>query len=291
VDLRSPTDEGPTILIESIEFLGNEAVSSGTLKRQMKSNTERSIWRRVFAGRSPYQEAKFHEDAERIVKYYKDHGFITARVGSPELKLVRNSADQHTRVVDLRIPVFEGHRYRIGAFTFDGNTVIKNEALRLMFKVEEGAYYSEQAIRKGLEKAREAYGAGGYYEFTGYPDYRFRDRPNPAEPDTPEALNAEPSRAATGTPIVDITVRLQEGKQYFVNHLTLTGNTTRESVVRREVRLADGGVFSTEALKDSIRQLNKLGYFKPIEGRKAVDISKTPGADNKVDVTLTVEDR
>jgi outer membrane protein assembly factor BamA len=140
-------------------------------------------------------------------------------------------------------------------------------------------------------RTREAYGAAGYYEFTGYPDYKLRDRPDPAEPDTPEALKAEFTKPATGPPIVDITVRLQEGKQFFVNRLTLTGTTTRESLVRRELRLVDGGIFNTDALKYSIKRLNELSYFKPIEGRKNIDISKTPGEDNKVDVTLKLDDR
>ena len=289
VQLTGALDEGPTIMIRSIEFVGNQGISSGVLKQQMKSNKEGSIWRRIFGGRRPYQAAKFSEDADQIVRYYRDHGYITARVGTPELTLVHDSADKHTRFVDLRIPVAEGHRYTIGEFTFVGNAFIRNDALRMMFKVERGTYYSETTIRRGLEKAREAYGAGGYFEFTGYPDFRLRDLSNPGEPDTPEALKAEATKPPTGPSIVDITVRLQEGKQFFVNRLTLTG-ITRESLVRREVRLVDGGVFNTEALKDSIKRLNKLGYFKRVEG-KDVDISKTPGEDNKVDVTLKLEDR
>ena len=62
-------------------------------------------------------------------------------------------------------------------------------------------------------------------------------------------------------------VRLQEGKQFFVNRITFTGNTTtRDNVIRREVRVLEGAVFSTEALKYSVRRLNQLGYFKELKG-------------------------
>ena len=62
-------------------------------------------------------------------------------------------------------------------------------------------------------------------------------------------------------------MRMEEGKQYFVNRITFVGNTTtRDNVIRREVRLFEGGVFNTEALKYSVRRLNQLGYFKPLEG-------------------------
>ena len=285
-------DERPSIMIQSITFVGNQAIGSSTLKRQMTGNKERSVWTRLFAGPGAYQEARIHEDKEKIEAYYREQGYITARVGEAELKFVRDSNDRKLRFVDLRIPVVEGHRYKVGEFTFDGNTVIKSDALRLMFKVERGTYYSEKTIRQGLAKAREAYGAGGYFEFTGYPDFRFRDLPSSAEPDIPNALRAEPA-VATAPAIVDITVRLREGMQFFVNRLAFTGSTTRpESMIRGEVRLVEGGVFNTEALKYSVNRLNQLGYFKPIKGgTKDVDVHKTPGEANKVDISLNLEDR
>jgi beta-lactamase regulating signal transducer with metallopeptidase domain len=291
VHLTNRIDEGPTIMIRSIAFVGNQAIGSGTLKRQMTGNKERSIWTRLFAGRSAYHEAKLDEDKDRIEAYYRDHGYITARVGTPEVKFVRDSADTKSRVVDLRIPVVEGHRYKVGELSFEGNTVVKSDVLRLMFKVERGKYYSETIIRQGLEQARHAYGAGGYFEFTAYPDFRFRDLPSAAELDTPNALKAALPPATTA-PIVDITVRVQEGMQFFVNRLAFTGTSRQESMIRGEVRLVEGGVFNTEALKDSIKRLNQLGYFKPIKGgTKDVDVQKTPGKDNRVDVRLNLEDR
>ena len=79
---------------------------------------------------------------------------------------------------------------------------------------------------------------------------------------------AAPAADKNGPPIVDVTLRIQEGKQYFVNRITFVGNTTtRDNVIRREVRLVESGVFNTEALKFSIKRLNQLGYFKPLEGR------------------------
>jgi outer membrane protein insertion porin family len=196
------------------------------------------------------------------------------------------------RFVDLRIPIVEGPRYRVGELSFDGNTVIRSDALRLMFKIERGSYYSEQTVRQGLARAREAYGAGGYFEFTGYPDFRFRDLSSSTEPDAPNALRAEPT-PDVGAPVVDITVRLQEGMKFFVNRLAFNRSTTRsESMIRREITLSEGGVFDTEALKSSIKRLNQLGYFKAIKGgTRDVDVRKTPGEDNKVDVVLNLEDR
>ena len=87
-------------------------------------------------------------------------------------------------------------------------------------------------------------------------------------------------------------MRMTEGEQYFVNRLTFAGNTTtRDNVIRREVRLLEGAPFNTEALKYSVKRLNQLGYFKPLEEGQGIDVQKTPGEKNQVDVTLKLEEQ
>ena len=179
----------------------------------------------------------------------------------------------------MRIPITEGARYKVGEFDFNGNTVVKSEGLRPLFKLAPGDWYSEKQVREGLRKTQEVYGGGGYFEFTGYPD--LKPQPPPAGPmDGP----AEPT--------VNVTMQIQEGEQSFVNRITFIGNTTtRDTVVRRELRLIEGSVFNTEALKYSVRRLNQVGYFKPLEEGQGVDVKKTPNEKNKVDVTLKLEEQ
>ncbi len=293
VHLTFKMDEGPKVRIRDIHFTGNQAIGARALKRQMKDN--KGQWMFSFlTGRGTYQEAKFDDDAEKIVAYYRDHGYINAHVGSPDVKFLTDSQDKKTRWISLGVPITEGRRYKVGEFTFEGNAVVKSEFLKPLFKLKPGEYYNEKVIRKGLEKAREVYGTGGYFEFSGYPDLRPRDQVNPVEPEVPEALKApEPPKVVqTGPPIVDVVMRMQEGKRYYVNRIIFTGNTTtRDNVIRREMRLVEGAEFNTEALKYSIKRLNQLGYFKPIEGGKDVAVDKTPGVDNKVDVKLKFEEQ
>jgi outer membrane protein insertion porin family len=284
--------EGPKVKIRRVEFVGNKAVSDRSLRRRMKEN--RASWFLSFiTGRGTYQETKFEEDAEKVTEYYRDRGYIRAQIGSPELRVLGDSGDKKTRWVELRIPVTEGNRYRVNSFNVAGNTVVKSEVLKPLFKLSPGEYYRQKEVRKGFQKAQEIYGAGGYMEFTGYPDYKFSDDANAAQPEVPASLRAvedTPSRPAD--PMVDVTLQIQEGKQYFVNRITFTGNTTtRDNVIRRELRLYENGVFNTEALKFSIKRLNQLGYFKALEGPgKDVNVDKTPNAENKVDVRMKLEE-
>ncbi|MGH9196879.1 MAG: BamA/OMP85 family outer membrane protein, partial [Acidimicrobiia bacterium] len=282
VHLTFHINDGPKVKIRDIEFVGNKAVSDGTLQRKMKENKERWFFSFI-TGRGTYRADKFEEDAEKVVGYYRDKGYIEARIGQPELKYLEQDAQGKTRWVQLRIPVEEGARYRVASFGFGGNAIVKSEHLRPLFKLKEGQYYSEKAIRKGLEKAREIYGAGGYWEMTGYPDLE----PRQAE----STVNGRTERSAGAVPKVDVTMRMQEGKQYFINRIEFSGNTTtRGNVIRRELRIYENGVFNTEGLKYSIRRLNQLGYFKPLEN-EAIKVEKAPGFDNKVNVGLKFEEQ
>ena len=104
---------------------------------------------------------------------------------------------------------------------------------------------------------------------TGYPMFKRHD-----EVDA-NASPEERAAAALKPAVVDITMHLQEGEQFFVNRITFTGNTvTRDRVIRREIRLVENGVFNTEALKYSVKRLNQLGYFKPLEGNEAIQVQR-----------------
>ena len=285
VNVTFNVTEGPKVAIRDVEFLGNRAVSDETLARTMDHNRAQGLLSILKSG-GTYNATKFEEDSDKIVAMYHNRGYISARVGQPDVRALDDSANGRTRWIQLRVPVTEGKQYRIGSFAFDGNTVVKAEALRGLFNVHGGDVYSEEDIRKGLDKAREIYGAGGYYEFTGYPDLQPRDTPGP------DAASSPPGTVpANAPPVVDVTVRLQEGKQYYVHRIGFVGNThTRDEVIRREVALVEAGIFSSEMLKYTVKRLNQLGYFKPLEG-EAIGVEKTPGVDNMVDINLKVEEQ
>jgi outer membrane protein insertion porin family len=290
VHLTFNLDEGPKVKIRRVAFEGNRAFTDGALGGRLKGN--KPAWFLSFmTGRGTYQEVKFQEDSTRLLEYYRDRGYINAQVGDPRLNVLEDSEDGETRWVELVVPVVEGRRYRIGEFNFAGNTVVRDEVLRPLFKLKSGDFYNQKRIRDGVQKAQEIYGAGGYFEFVGYPDNQPRDQPGPADPEVPAALAAVAPRPAPA--VVDVTMRIQEGQQYFVNRITFVGNTTtRDSVIRRELRLYENGVFNTEAMKYSIRRLNQLGYFKALEGPPTdVSFEKTPGVPNKVDVRFTLEEQ
>lgn len=262
--------EGPKIAIRDVEFVGNTVFTDAQLSKALEANRAQGLLSLV-SDRGTFHEDKLADDVQNVVDHYRNHGYIAARVHQPTLRTLDDSADGDTRWVQLRIEVSEGPRHAVGDITFEGNTVVTGELLRPLFRLAPGETYSQERIVKGLERARELYGAGGYFEFTAYPDLKPRTH---------------------GPPTVDVAMKITEGPQYFVNRITFEGNTqTRDQVIRRELGLVEGGVFNTEALKYSLRRLNQLGYFKPLD-EQAIDVDRTTnGQQHEVDVTITVEEQ
>src|SRR5579872_2955501 len=121
VHLTFNMDEGPKVKIRRIDFVGNKEISSRSLKAQLKDNKERAafedFWHLptyvmgLMGDSGTYQETKFDDDAEKVTAYYRDHGYLRANVGVPELKVIEDSDDKKTRWIELKIPVTEGQRY------------------------------------------------------------------------------------------------------------------------------------------------------------------------------------
>ncbi len=293
VNLTFTINEGPKYKIRAIDFVGNKDVSDRKLRGKMKDTKAMAMWSFI-TQRGTYKEDKYAEDAEKVVGYYRDNGYLRVRVDNPEVRTILDTKDGKTRFVELRIPVTEGPRYKVGEVKVADNKVVKSEPLVQIFNLKPGKYYSEKRVQKGMVKAREIYGSIGYFEFTAYPDFTFRDLPADAQP-----RNMEEAQRATAAPtakpgpaIVDVTMHMQEGEQYFVNRITFLGNTTtHDNVIRREMQLVESGVFNTEALKQSVKHLNQLGYFKSLEGNENVQVDKTAGEKNKVDIALKLEEQ
>ena len=160
VNVTFTVGEGPKVKIRDVEFIGNEAISDGTLQKKMKENKPKGLFGFISGG-GTYKEAMFEEDAARVVEYYQNQGYPQARVGNPEIKTLEDSKDGKNRWVQLRIPVTEGKRYRMGELNFEGNKLVNGAGLRTLYDIEPGEWYSKKKLNDGNKKAQEVYGAAG----------------------------------------------------------------------------------------------------------------------------------
>jgi outer membrane protein insertion porin family len=273
-------DEGPKVKIKAITFDGNHAFTGGTLRHHMKKIKAAGFWNLSWlGGKSTYTEGKWtggeddpRGEQGRLEDFYLDHGYVQIQVGKPRIGYADGEAGlfkkKPVKWMTLDIPVTEGPQYRVGEVKFEGLTVLKESFVRPLFKVEPGDIYDEGRLKKGFDKLRDLYGSVGYFQWTGAP----RKKPDPERR------------------VVDVTLAMEEDKRYFVGRINFTGNeSTRDKVIRREIYMNEGEVFNTEALKQSIRRVNQLGYFKPMEG--APSLQPNGKHDDQIDVTFKVEEQ
>ena len=284
--------EGPKVKIGEIDFIGNKALSDGKLGKKMKENKAKGFFGFIIGG-GTFKEEKFAEDADKVEALLPRRGYIEARVGQPETEGPRGLEGQEDPIGRVADPDHGREGVPIGKIDFEGNKIVNARRFGRC-SAQDGRHLQREADSQGV---REDQGSVRHrrvhrVQWVSGPAPRAAHAARPTETRVPTSPRpAHRTRGQDGKPIVDVMIRLQEGKQYFVNRITFVGNTTtRDNVIRREVRLVERGVFNTEALKKSIKRLNQLGYFKPLEG-EAIGVDKTPNVDNKVDIRLKFEEQ
>jgi outer membrane protein insertion porin family len=247
--------EGPTVKVGNITFTGNHAVPSRELRASMKNLRPIGIPHSIFLENlfaRTYDASKLEEDTERVRRALQDRGYFRAGVADP-ITHIRNEGGlsfftfrpRQGKRIDIRIPIEEGQRYRLGGVTFTGNTHVQNvKALRSQFPTKDGEWFNATAVGKGLDNLRKAYGSLGYINFTAVPTPRIDDAKH----------------------LVFLDIDIDEGKPYTVSRIEFQGNTiTRDRVIRRELLLEEGQVYNSSLWEQSLLRLNQLDYFDPLK--------------------------
>src|SRR5208282_3774391 len=138
-----------------------------------------------------------------------------------------------------------------------------------LFQMAKGDVFSTAKLRKGLENMRKLYGDFGFIDFVAEPSF---------EPMTDSGL-------------MDMSLSVDEGHQFFVRRIDFSGNTTtRDKIIRRQLLIDEGQIFNNRLWELSILRLNQLGYFEPLKAEDAADIKRDTKT-NTVDITLKVRER
>jgi outer membrane protein insertion porin family len=277
--------EGERVRVVEIQFEGNSVFSDGKLRGAMKLVKEAGLMTR-FKGQDILDRQKLEYDLRNVDNYMRSKGYLQARHGEPRVEGVGprrtgfpilplpflSSVDEGLRVT---VPIVEGRIYRIGEMKIEGNSIFSEDAIRGYIGLNKGDVANGEKIGKALfENLKKVYGSQGFIEYTAEPTPTFKD--NPQKPDEG---------------IVDFVITIEEGKQFSLRRLEFIGNTfTRDNVLRREVLLNEGDIYSQTMWEYSIIKLNQLGYFDPIDKDKDADF-KTNEEEATVDLNLKVTER
>src|SRR5712672_1860812 len=282
-------EEGPKVKVGKIKFTGNHAFSDRKLIRAMKHDRPYQIplyITEINVMSKTYDRDKLNEDLEVGVRgMYQDNGYFHVLVKEPVLENIDTQNNKlgmpvpvlgksSGKEVNITIPIKEGPQFHMGALKIvsadpDKALSLKVEALKGAFPLKKGEIFNVSKLRKAMKDYTSIYGEYGFIDFTPEPEFDIHD----------------------DTKIVDLTLKFDEQKQYYVRRIDFSGNTTtRDKVIRRQLLLDEGQLFNKRAWEISILRLNQLNFFDKIEEDKAVEIKRNT-KEGTVDLNLKVHEK
>lgn len=280
VDLLLQVTEGHRVTVAEVTFQGNRYFSDRELRRVLDTKGEGFWWFRTGA----YDEGRLEEDLrDRLPAFYASNGFLDMQVLSDTLII-----DPRTGKARVEIGVEEGPQYRLGSFTIEGNRRFPTDQLERYFTQERGGLlrslgfggrdqrggdppFDRVAFEEALGEVSRLYNNAGYLYARIDPVLERR-----------EPVPGEPRR-------VDVSWRIQEGNPAYVNRVSITGNDfTHDRVIREQISLLPGDIYSQALLIQSWQAIQALGFFEtPMEPPQI-----NPDPDTRdVDITFVVREK
>jgi outer membrane protein insertion porin family len=259
VDLIFEINEGPKSGVLDVNFLGNEQFSDGDLADVVV--TKESAWYKFLSTNDNYDPDRLEYDKEQLRKHYRNRGFYDFRVVSAVAEL---APDKNGFVITYTLE--EGVKYKFGKVTVETELKkLDGTVLEQLLPIRTGETYQDEKIEQATDALTFAAGAAGF----AFVDVRPRYVPN------------------RETRTVDVVFSVREGPRVYIDRIDIVGNNrTLDSVIRREMLVAEGDAYNRVYVDRSKNQIRGLGYFKE------VDIEEVPGtAPDRTGLRVKVEEQ
>jgi len=248
--------EGPKGRIKKIVFKGNKKIKTSQLKKVIMTK-QRNIYSFI-TKTGILDEDILKNDIQLLGAYYADHGYLEAKISEPKMDL------SNPKKIQIEIEIVEGPQYHIGIIDFKGDLLTDKEDLFKTLKLKRDDVYSNTVIRKEVNALTEKFANQGfaYVEIT---------------PDT---------SVVPKTLLVHLTFDIEKKKRVSFEKIQIVGNTkTRDKVIRRELQMAEGELYSVTKMNKSRDRLKRTGFFKE------VDFATSRGStEEKINLDIKVEE-
>ncbi|MEC3905771.1 POTRA domain-containing protein [Tamlana sp. 2201CG12-4] len=254
-------DKGQKVKIKDIVFNGNDVLSDKKLRKSMKST--KKINRLRILKRSKFIDSAYQADLGHVIDTYKENGYRDARILSDSL--IYND----DKTISLQINVNEGELYKFGDIKFIGNTVYSDRDLSRLLRINKGDTYNGILLQERIadNSKPDAFDITNQYQNNGY----LFSSINPVE-------------VSADNNIIDIEIRISEGKPAYFNSVSVVGNDkTNDHVIYRELRTRPGQLYSKANVVRTVRELGQLGFFD------AQEITPNFNNPNPVEGTIDME--
>ncbi|MBK7392387.1 MAG: outer membrane protein assembly factor BamA [Chloracidobacterium sp.] len=281
--------QGNRSRIVEIDFDGNQKFKDGELRDALLLVKKTGLIARV-KGMDILDLRKLQYDLQKNVRSYMfSKGYFQARIGDPVVvglgykrtgfPLLKSlpipllgSNDDTLKII---VPVTEGKIFRVGELKVEGNSIFSEQQILGYVGLQKGEIADGKRLQDAVyEDLKKVYGSQGFVQYNAEFEPVFKDSTtNPSEG------------------IVDITLTIDEGKQFSLRRLEFTGNTfTRDKVMRREFLLNEGDIYNQNYLEISVARLNQTQYFDPIDKDQDVEI-RTDEEKGDVDLIVKVKEK
>jgi outer membrane protein insertion porin family len=249
--------ENDKLFIREIGFEGNRTFTSKELKNMMTTN-EWGIFH-IFTDSGLLKKDQLKQDVGKLNAFYLNNGFINAQIGEPIITYERNG-------IKVKIPVSEGKQFRVGKVAITGDELMTPRVdLVAKLQIRKKDFYDREAIMKDMDYLTQVCNDEGYASADVTPR---------TEPDEK-------------TQTVDVTYEIRKAKLVYFNRINITGNNkTRDKVIRRQLFVVEGTLYSRTKLKNSYMALNQMHFFEEI------DFQSEKGPDETLtDVNIRVKEK
>jgi outer membrane protein insertion porin family len=261
VDVKFKIKEWDKVRVKRITFLGNKAVSDEELKNFMQTREESYF--SFISGNGNFKEMNFQTDIERLKYYYKTRGYLQINVQNPEV-----TASEDKKWIFITVRMTEGPQFSVNNISFNGELLFSEEEMMEKLKLKTGDIYNEENLRLDIQTLTEMYQDKGY-----------------AFANVLRTLEVVP-----GENKVDVVFSFEKGVIAYFGKIVMKGNTkTRDKVIRRELKIHEGDMYSGSKLRISKENVNRLGFFQP-ESVIFNTITRK-GTDNILDVEISIKER
>ena len=252
-------NQGKRATINSITISGASKFSEKELLDLFSIGEADMMLINYFTNKDRYSDLALNQSLELMNNHYFNSGYLDFKILN-----VNSTLDNNKEKISIDIEISEGIQYKLGKVTFEGelgNQTVEN--LNDLLTIKSGDIFNRQSVVDDIQTITDIYSDQGY---------AFVD----INPITQDFLDA-----------VNVKINISLNKKVYINRITISGNTrTQDEVIRREIGVSEGGLYSRSALRNSVLKLRRLGYFSDVQ----MSVNKVEGVTDKIDLSFIVEE-